>query len=191
MQVDHRHGADFEELDRAAPDLAGRRNLIFGLMGHISYSWSNNESMFIYVMQHLMQSDEITATLVFASLNTTRARIDLVERLANAHLQKKEIAAELRRIIRVFNRLTRLRNEFNHSFFQQDQTGEITHTYSMRIQKKAGVLTLGETKPMDDARIQKMARAINELSELNRDIRSLVPRLQVAMQSSPEAASAS
>ncbi|SDR33816.1 hypothetical protein [Pseudovibrio sp. Tun.PSC04-5.I4] len=172
------HSPDFDELDRIAPNKAGRRNLLFALIGNINYSWSNNESMFIYILQHLMGSDELTATLVFGTLNTTRARLELIERLADAKLKDEDLQKRLRRILRIFNESTRLRNEFSHATFKQNQQGEITHTHSMRIQKKNGQIQLGETKPLDDARIAQMGNAIEKLVKLNREIWAFLPDLQ-------------
>ncbi|WP_068083737.1 hypothetical protein [Polycladidibacter stylochi] len=172
---------DFDELDRVAPSKAGRRNLLFGLIGNISYSWSNNESMFIYILQYLMRTDEITATIVFGTLNTTRARLELVERLANAKLNDPATAKELRRIIRLFNQSTKMRNEFNHSMFRLNEEGDITHTHSMRIQRKNGELSLGEVKAIDDARIHGMAKAIEQMVQLNREIWKFLPKLKRAM----------
>lgn len=175
------HSPDFDELDRIAPDKAGRRNLLFALIGNINYSWSNNESMFIYILQHLMGSDELTATLVFGTLNTTRARLELIERLADAKLKDEDLQKRLRRILRIFNESTRLRNEFSHSTFKQNQQGEITHTHSMRIQRKNGQIQLGEIKPLDDARIAQMGNAIEKLVKLNREIWAFLPDLQKAL----------
>ncbi|KZL14401.1 hypothetical protein [Pseudovibrio sp. Ad37] len=141
---------DFDELDKIAPNKAGRRNLLFALIGNINYSWSNNESTFIYILQHLMQTDELTATLVFGTLNTTRARLELIERLADAKLKDVALQKKLRRILCIFNESTRLRNEFSHATFKQNQQGEITHTHSMRIQRKNGQIQLGEIKAVDD-----------------------------------------
>ncbi|EEA91974.1 hypothetical protein [Pseudovibrio sp. JE062] len=175
------HSPDFDELDRLAPNKAGRRNLLFALIGNINYSWSNNESTFIYILQHLMETDELTATLVFGTLNTTRARVDLIERLADAKLKDDTLKKKLRRILRIFNESTRLRNEFSHATFRQNQQGEITHTHSMRIQRKNGQIQLGEIKALDDARIAQMGKAIEKLVKLNREIWAFIPELQHTM----------
>jgi hypothetical protein len=39
----------------------------------------------------LMETDEATAAIVFATLNTTRARIDLIERLAMIKVGDKQV----------------------------------------------------------------------------------------------------
>ena len=72
---------DFAAIEAAARDSADRRTLILSLIGTLVFSWSNNESMFIYVLMLLLDTDEVSAAIVFATLNTTRARLDLVQRL--------------------------------------------------------------------------------------------------------------
>ena len=41
-------------------------------MGHLICSWSNSESLFIYALMILLRTDEASAAVVFATLNTTR-----------------------------------------------------------------------------------------------------------------------
>ena len=48
-------------------------------MGSLICSWANNESLFIYVLMIPLRTDEASAALVFATLNTTRARPDLIQ----------------------------------------------------------------------------------------------------------------
>jgi hypothetical protein len=46
-------------------------------MGHLICSWSNSESLFICVLMILLRTDEASAAVVFATLNTTReTRLD-------------------------------------------------------------------------------------------------------------------
>ncbi len=52
------------------------------LVGRLNYVWTNTESLLIYVIAHLLGVEKDAAIVVFLTLNTTRARIDLTERLA-------------------------------------------------------------------------------------------------------------
>ncbi|MEP3275753.1 MAG: hypothetical protein ABJN26_16385 [Stappiaceae bacterium] len=172
---------DFENLDTISHETAGRRNLILGLMGNISYCWSNNESMFIYIIMALMGTDETSAAIIFATLNTTRARVELVERLAKAKLTDPELGKELRRIVRVFNECTKIRNEFNHSMFKVNELGDITHTQSMRVQMRGDNLSFGELKEIDGRRLREIGNTIKRLVRLNREIWRFLPLLQAEM----------
>ena len=66
-------------LAAAAPASADRRTFVLALIGNLICSWSNNESLFIYVLMILQRTDEASAAVVFATLNTTRARPDLIQ----------------------------------------------------------------------------------------------------------------
>jgi hypothetical protein len=134
------------------------------------------------VLMLLMKTDETSATVVFATLNTTRARLDLVERLAKIKISDRAIEKELERLVAKFNDYTRIRNEFNHCMYTVDQHGEITHTHSIRMQAGRGRLQLGMMRKLDEARIKEMLAAIRNLTQLNRDIWDFLPRLQVHLE---------
>jgi hypothetical protein len=172
---------DFQAIEAAAVDSADRRTMILALIGNLVFSWSNNESMFIYVLMVLLETDEVSAAIVFATLNTTRARLDLVQRLATAKINDRPMAKTLDKIITRFNESTRIRNEFNHCMYTVNERGEITHTHAMKIKESRGRLTLGELRPMDDARIAELVKAVADLKTLNRDLWDLLPRLQTAV----------
>lgn len=171
------------EAEAAAHQSASRRTFILAVIGNLVYSWSNNESMFIYVLMLLMKTDETSATVVFATLNTTRARLDLVERLAKIKIKDRAVEKELERLVAKFNDYTRIRNEFNHCMYAVDQHGEITHTHSIRMQTARGRLQLGVVRKLDEPRIQEMLDAIRNLTQLNRDIWDFLPRLQAHLES--------
>ena len=82
---------DFDMLAAAAPASADRRTFVLALIGNLICSWSNNESLFIYVLMILLRTDEASAAVVFATLNTTRARLDLIQRLAKIRVTDKAL----------------------------------------------------------------------------------------------------
>ena len=169
-------------MEAAAPASAERRTFILSVIGNLVFSWSNNESLFIYVLMVLLRTDQTSAALVFATLNTTRARLDLVQRLAKATITDRALLRALNRLIDRFNDCTRVRNEFNHCVSTVNERGEITHTQSMRIQETRTGMKLGVTRPMDEARLQEMVDAVSELIRINRDIWAFLPRLQAHLQ---------
>jgi hypothetical protein len=169
---------DFAAIEAASHESVNRRTFILALIGNLVYSWSNNESMFIYILMLLMKTDETSAAVVFATLNTTRARLDLVDRLAKINVRDKAIARALDKIVDKFNDLTKVRNEFNHCMYTVNDRGEITHTNSIRMQEVRGQVQLGIVRKMDDTRINSMLEAIRGLTKLNRDIWDFLPVLQ-------------
>lgn len=177
---------NLEAIKKSARETQNHRTLILSLIGNISFCWSNNESMFIYIIMILLRTDETSAKIIFGTLNTTRARVDLVQRLIIAHVRDEAVAAELRRIIRIFNECTKIRNEFIHCLFHLDGGGDITHTHSLRIQIEKGELYTGITKPIDEERIKKIVQVIKKLIKLNDDIWVLLPVLERHMEASAQ-----
>jgi hypothetical protein len=169
---------DFETIEAAAIDSADRRTMVLALIGNLVFTWSNNESMFIYVLMILLETDEVSAAIVFATLNTTRARIDLVQRLAKAKIADRDAAKALDKLISRFNECTKVRNEFNHCMYTVDGRGDITHTHAMKIRDQGGKLVLGEIRAMDDARVKELVAVVGSLGKLNRDLWDFLPRLQ-------------
>ncbi|MEM8797095.1 MAG: hypothetical protein AAGE61_16150 [Pseudomonadota bacterium] len=172
---------DLQAIKDVARETSQRRNLILGLIGNLSFCWSNNESMLIYLIMALLRTNETSAKIIFGTLNTTRARMDLVERLAAAHLTDETIKREIKRILRVFNDCTKVRNELIHCMFHIDQGGDITHTHSLRVQVQKGELQTVVTQDMDDARIRKMASTVKKLVKLNADLWAFLPVLDKHM----------
>ncbi|WP_343039283.1 hypothetical protein [Microvirga makkahensis] len=168
----------FEAIEAAAPETASRRTLILALIGNISFSWSNNESMFIYVLMLLLDIDQTSAAIIFSTLNTTRARLDLVQRLAAANIADKQVASQLENLVERFNACTKIRNEFNHCMYALNDLGEITHTHSMKISEVRGRLKFGAVRPVDDDRLKEMQGIIGDLKALNRDLWNFLPVLE-------------
>ena len=55
---------------------------VLARVGRLNYSWTNTESLLIHLIAGLAQVEKDVAVVIFLPLNTTRARIDLVDRLA-------------------------------------------------------------------------------------------------------------
>jgi len=49
---------DFAAIEAAAPKGGGRRMVTLTLIGNLVHCWSNNESLFIYILMLLMETDE-------------------------------------------------------------------------------------------------------------------------------------
>lgn len=169
---------DFDARLAAAPASADRRTFVLALIGNLICSWSNNESLFIYVLMILLRTDEPSAAVVFATLNTTRARLDLIQRLAKIEVTDKALAKKLTALIERFSESTKVRNELNHCMFIFDSSGAITHTQSMRLMETKASLRFGDIKALDESRLQEMLLTTNEMTRINRDIWDLLPRLE-------------
>ncbi|MGI9385072.1 MAG: hypothetical protein ACR2PO_18120 [Methyloligellaceae bacterium] len=172
---------DFESMEAAAGQTVDQRTNILALIGNLSFSWSNNESMFIYVLQVLLETDFTSAAITFVTLNTTRARLDLIRRLAKYKVPDPAVVRKLERLIERFNRCTKLRNEFNHCIYQLDETGQITHTNVLRIHETKKEMTIATLKKMDAARLREITNTVRRLRTINRDIWAFLTELEAAV----------
>jgi hypothetical protein len=87
---------DFDAIEVAARETVASRANLMALIGQLVFSSSNNESLLIYILMILLQTDEASAAIVFSTLNTTRARLDLVSRLAKIKVNDRETRSALR-----------------------------------------------------------------------------------------------
>jgi hypothetical protein len=172
---------DFDAIEAAARETGASRANLMVLIGQLVFGSSNNESLLIYVLMVLLQTDEPSAAVVFSTLNTTRARLDLVSRLARIKVADREVRGELDQVVRLFNDANHVRNEFLHAMYTVDTKGAITHTQTMRLVTKGGRSSFGEQNPIDQKRLDGMVEACRDLRCLNRKVWELLPRLQEAM----------
>jgi hypothetical protein len=178
---------DFKEIEASAAASAGQRRDIVAHVGNLVFTWSNNESLFIYLLQVLLETDFEAAAITFVTLNTSRARLDLVRRLAKVRVRDGEAIKKLEKLIDRFNEATKLRNELNHSIYELDGTGRITHSSELRITETKEGIRLAARRPFDAARIRQIEAAVKKLSKLNRDLWDFIPELERAVRARKQA----
>jgi hypothetical protein len=172
---------DFEGIESFAAATADQRAQVFGSVGDLNFAWANNESLLIYFTMLLLRTDEVSAAIVFATLNTTRARLDLVERLAKTHLRDAALCKEIAVALDEFAALTRVRNEYNHCTFVVGEGGELTHTQTLKLKESRGRLSFGVRRPIDKRRLAELSKASAELKSLNRRLWQMLPMIEDAM----------
>ncbi|MBU6378686.1 MAG: hypothetical protein KJS95_09165 [Gammaproteobacteria bacterium] len=172
---------DFAAIDASAAASAEQRKEVLALIGNLVFTWSNNESMFIYVLMLLMRADFSTAAITFVSLNTTRARLDLIRRLAKTKCSDSAVVKKLERLIERFNDCTKVRNDFNHCIYQLDGAGRITHTSVLRIVEDKKGVRFADMRPVDAKRLGEVAATIKKLTALNRTLWSFLAELEAYM----------
>lgn len=144
------------------------------LVGRLNYVWTNTESLLIYVIAHLLKVDKEGAVVVFLTLNTTRARIDLVERLAKL---RSTSAADRKAILNAMARLkkeSKMRNKYNHCIYSFDENGDISSTQLMRLVEDEKQVRYGKVEPVDEQEIRSLEKSISEIAGISKDIWSFV-----------------
>lgn len=136
-------------------------------VGRLNYVWTNTESLLIYVIAHLLKIDKEAAIIVFLTLNTTRARIDLVERLAK---RRATAAADKTVVLETMARLkkqAKVRNKYNHSIYSHDENGRISGTQLMRLVETDDAVLYGKVDRMDARELRELEKAIAEIASIS------------------------
>ncbi|WP_235911708.1 hypothetical protein [Mesorhizobium xinjiangense] len=156
----------------AAP--AGRFQQVLLLVGQLNYTWTNTESLLIYLMAGLGRLDKETAIIIFLTLNTTRARIDLVERLAKLPRTPAQCRQDVLDAMKRMNQQAKLRNKYNHCIYSFDEKGEPAHTQLMRIFDSKNAVKYGKIEAIDDRELARIGACINEIGQVNKQIWHIV-----------------
>jgi hypothetical protein len=139
------------------------------LVGRLNYSWTNTESLLIHLIAGLARTDKESAVVIFLTLNTTRARIDLVERLSKLErTPKDEKTSTLALTARVL-RHSGLRNRLNHSIYAFDSASGTARTIMMRIADRKDNIKMGKSADIDDTALREIEIALADMGELNKE----------------------
>ena len=162
----------------AGPPARMARNLDAVLLrvGRMNYSWSNTESLLIHLLGGLAGVPQDVAVVLFLSLNSTRARIELIERLAKLRRPEGDERAELLALMQRFARLSSTRNRFNHSIWSFDLEHGSISTILMRIADRKESVLFGKSEPVDAREIARLDAALDALSDLNREMWAFLTR---------------
>jgi len=144
------------------------------LVGQLNYTWTNIECLMIYLIAGLAKVDKETAIIIFLTLNTTRARVELVERLAK---MPKTSPACRQAVLTVTEKLTRqakLRNKYSHCIYSFDETGTHASTQLMRIVDGKDEVRYGKIEELDDKEVNRVQDSIEAIRGINKDIWAIV-----------------
>jgi hypothetical protein len=147
-----------------------RTETLLLLIGKLVYTWSNTESLLIDVMAHLMSVDKEIAIVTYLTLNTTRARLDLIERLAKLPGVPQADRDRVFSIVAMMKTASRVRNKYSHSIFSFDEHGDMDRTELLRIADFGKSVRYGKVEPIDTGEVQRLSDAIQQIVATNRDI---------------------
>ena len=161
-------------MTKAAPATAARQpedfDQILLLIGRLNYSWTNTESLLLHLIAGLAGTGKDVATVIFLTLNTTRARVDLVERLAKMDGRDPAERDAVLDLTRALMRLSGARNRFNHCIYAFDPEGGPPKSILMRIADRKDGIRMGQALDLDAAALAHIGQSIADLAQLNRAI---------------------
>ena len=155
-------------------DLPPRFREILLLVGQMNYSWTNTESLLIHVIAGLAETDKETAIVIFLTLNTTRARLDLVDRLAKMNRIDESARDEILAITRDMVRVLKHKNRYNHCLYSFDADGTQAKTIMMRIAETKDSIKIGKTQDLNAAEVDKIKQSINTIEAINQRTWALI-----------------
>ncbi len=140
------------------------------LVGKLNYAWTNTESLLIHMIAGLAKVDLETATVIFMTLNTSRARIDLVQRLAKLDRVGTQERKQIITLTGRMQKASHLRNRYNHCIYAFDSNSDVTHTILMRIADRKDAIKMGQIEQIDKTSTNGIEEAIAELGNINHNI---------------------
>jgi hypothetical protein len=143
-------------------------------VGQLNYTWTNTESLLIYLIAGLARTDKEAAIIIFLTLNTTRARIELVQRLSKMRRTPEPCRREILEIMERLGRQARLRNKYNHCIYSFDESGNIARTQLMRIVDTKTDVRYGKIEEIDADEMHNIKLSIDEIVRINKDIWKIV-----------------
>lgn len=146
------------------------------LVGQLNYTWTNTESLLIHMIAGLAKVDKETAIVIFLTLNTTRARIDLVERLTKMQKTPAECRYDVLEATRRLTEQAKLRNKYNHCIYSFDPDGGQGLTQLMRIFDSKDEVKYGKVEALDDQEVVRIKECIASLAAINRMLWDITDR---------------
>ena len=144
------------------------------IVGQLNYTWTNTESLLIYLIAGLAQVDKETAIIIFLTLNTTRARLDLVERLAKLPKTQADCRQAILSVAEQLTHQAKLRNKYSHCIYSFDETGTRASTQLMRIFDSKDTVRYGKYEELDDTEMQRIQGSIEAIRDINLQIWKIV-----------------
>ncbi|WP_170782774.1 hypothetical protein [Ruegeria lacuscaerulensis] len=161
----------------ATEDFETRFDRLILLVGKLNYMWTNTESLLIHLIAGLSGTNKDVAVIIFLTLNTTRARIDLVERLAKMDGRPPDLRDAILEHTQRLSKLSGIRNKYNHCIYSFDPDSGNPKTILMRISDRKTDIKLGREDTVDAAALTEIESVVKKLSDANRDIWQLITRL--------------
>lgn len=144
------------------------------LVGKLNYAWTNTESLLIHLIAGLTGVDKDVALVIFLTLNTTRARIDLVQRLAKTERTSPMERTRILDVTTKILKLSALRNRYNHCIYAFDPDGGNPRSILMRIADRKNAIKVGQVHELNEVAAADVVAAIENLKRINQDIWTIV-----------------
>lgn len=149
-------------------------------IGGLVINWANNESVFLAMLQVLVKGGKKSAAIIWHSHRTSNARLDLVHRLARERIKNAKLLRGIGKAVSQFKGYSRTRNFFCHALYRYDDNMCLRDATGTLAPQEGDPL-VDETKKLDLATLNEITYASMALSKFNRDLWSIVQRMQTVL----------
>lgn len=156
-----------------------RNEEIMLLIGKLNYTWTNTESLLIYLMAFLMRTSKNVSIVTFLTLNTSRARLDFIDRLLKLDSTSQETRERIAPLVAKMKSASRTRNKYNHCIYSFDESGNLEGTQLLRIADYGDTLKYGKIETFDQVEIERIGETIREIIEINRSIFAFIEEMKI------------
>jgi hypothetical protein len=168
--------------DAIARERAGRCQDFQLYFTNLITSWANCESWFIDVLAVLLRTDQERAAAILYSIVSTRARVELVQRLGIMCLPTADLVRRLNRICKGFKKVTTLRNTLCHSqysWYGPAEGWDAIKGFSQFNFAKSNFdgTNYREETELDDDFLKELRDAIIKVNGINRQLRRFKVRV--------------
>ncbi len=163
--------------------IAGPADINAGIqaaIGGLVIAWANAESVFLALLQLLMKETERTAGIVWYSLRTTQARLDLVTKLARERFEDGRLAKEIEERVNLFKGPSGTRNFFCHATYGYAENMQLSTVHGVSLAQDGSPLRF-TNKWLDLAAMNEIGSATVDLINLNADLWETVERVETEL----------
>ena len=147
--------------------------MIHNLVGRVISASGSVETMLIQLLERMTGMNRDHANIIFYTVNSARARSQLIERLAKASLTGTVQFAVLDQMKRL-QVLARTRNLIAHSEYGQDQDYNFVCLYGVKLDGYTGGNPVSK-KLIDKNWINQMNQTFRAYIKLGQDIQEILP----------------
>lgn len=141
-------------------------------VGRFIADWANCESSFSWIFSKLVGRPNGNADIVWLSINSLQARLDLLWALIKF---ETSVAAETKETLKAcideFREVSGLRNYYCHAVYTTDAHMTLISVDKWRISKPKHLHAFKEErKPIGDASLEELCAAIDRCADINKRI---------------------
>jgi len=154
---------------------------IYHAIGVLAITWASDESVFLALLQTLLDGNKNEALVIWFSHFNTASRLEVVSRLARQRIKDQPLLVDVLKALKEFGGHTRVRNFFLHAAYTSDSKGRLATAESITM-SDTGLPARIDQRILGRETLNSVVESARQLSDLNSDLWHLVLRLEDLLQ---------